>query len=499
VQRESLPGQDNPWVGAVVLACAVCLAAVTARDHAGAWNDGSRLATVECLVDHGTLAIDNSIFVQVPEGPEAASPYPPDDILLRQRGTCDKLLIDGRFYSDKSPVPALLLAGIYRTWQWSTGLTARERPDLFCLVLTWASSGLAYVVAVWCVYRVGRPLGLDLSLRLLLTGSFALATVALPYAAYVNNHILLLGVCAALMLGVARLGEARQQGQTPWGWLIGLGSLGGLGYAIDLGAGPVILACTGLLVAGRCRRVAPVALFTVAALPWLVLHHAVNYAVGGTLEPANAVAEYFNWAGSPFTAQNLTGGWKHPGPVRFLLYSADLLVGKRGFLGHNLALFLLPVLGMLERRRTAGWPEVLHAAFCCCGVWLIYAVNSNNSSGQCLSVRWFVPLLAPGYYLLAVCLRDYPCWRTDLLILSGWGAVMAGLGWWYGPWIKHMLPLYWPLQAAALLSWGGYRIHLWRQGRPWLPDMSRHGVARVCRPHPRALLPTPDGVAQETV
>src|SRR4051812_4014036 len=97
----------------LVVGVAVVVALFSALPYAGSWNDGSRLATVECLVDHHTLAIDRSIFVAVPEG---GSPYPtdgPDAPLLRE-GTRDKLLIDGHYYSDKSPVPALLLALLYQ-------------------------------------------------------------------------------------------------------------------------------------------------------------------------------------------------------------------------------------------------------------------------------------------------------------------------------------------------------------------------------------------------
>ena len=44
----------------------MAIALVSARDYAGGWNDGSRLATVESLVDYHTLAIDKSIYVDVP-------------------------------------------------------------------------------------------------------------------------------------------------------------------------------------------------------------------------------------------------------------------------------------------------------------------------------------------------------------------------------------------------------------------------------------------------
>src|SRR5437879_2014580 len=168
----------------LVLLIASLLALISARPFAGGWNDGSRLATVECLVDYHTLAIDRSVFVRVPMAAEAqhALPYPADDPDLLLRGTGDKLYIDGHFYSDNSPAPAIFLAGVYQVYQWCTGYTAAKRSDSFCYWMTVASSGLAYVVAVWCTYQLAGCLGLPGSLQLLLTASFALATVAPAYA-----------------------------------------------------------------------------------------------------------------------------------------------------------------------------------------------------------------------------------------------------------------------------------------------------------------------------
>jgi hypothetical protein len=444
----------------------MAVALAGSRGYAGGWNDGSRLATVEALVDHHTLAIDDSIFVRVPHARAGflALPYPRDEPGLLANGTGDKLLIDGHYYSDKSPVPALLLAAVYQGWQWCTGLTARDGPDLFCYTMTLFSSGLAYVAAVWCIFRLAEALGLALRWQLALTASFGLATVALPYARHVNNHILLLGVTAALMLRLVRHAELGRAGQSCPALLIGLGTLAGLGYTIDLGAGPVLLVCILALVAYRRRALGPVVCFSVAALPWLALHHAVNYAVGGTWQPANAVAEYFRWPGCSFNSENMTGAWNHDGIDHFLIYAAALLAGKRGFLGHNVALFMaVPAIIVLLWRRTRELPEVLFTGFWCGGTWLAYALTSRNYSGLCCSIRWFVPLLAPAYLVLAVFLRQYPRYWADFLILSGWGAVIAGLAWYLGPWMKHMVPGFWPLQAAALLSWISYRI--WQRRR----------------------------------
>src|SRR5579885_1549289 len=416
--------RGRPIVGIAVVLAAAAVALVGARDHAGGWNDSSRLATVECLVDHQTLVIDDSTY----------------------DATGDKLRIGGHFYSDKSPVPGLLMAEEYLLLR-ALGLpAAHDDAGEFCWWMTVFSSGLAYVASVWCVWRLGRVLWLPLGPRLALTASFALATVALTYSRQVNNHVFLLAVAAGVMLGLARLARAAEAGRTPWAWLLELGCMAGLGYTIDLGAGPPLLACTGALVVYRCRRAGPVAAFAAAALPWLVLHHAVNYLIGGTLVPANAIPEYLRWPGSTFTAENMTGGWHHTA-LHFPVYALALLAGKKGFLLHNLPLLLAgpAFVALVLRRRAPERPELLFAAAWSAITWLLYAATSTNYSGLCCSVRWLVPLLAPGYYVLAVALRRRPHLLGDFLLLNGWGGVLAAVLWWRGPWQGSQPALYWAI------------------------------------------------------
>jgi hypothetical protein len=439
--------------GLVVVAAAI-IALVSARPYAGAWNDGSRLATVESLVDRGTLAIDNSLFVTVPDGPN--NPYRGTAL---DHGTLDKLLIDGHYYSDKSPVPALLLAILYEVLQQLFGLQARFDPALFCYAMTVLSSGGAYIVAVACVFKFGKPLQLSLVWRLLVCASFALASVAVVYVEHVNNHALLLGVAAVVMLLFAQAPHT-----APWWRPVLIGGLVGLGYSIDLGAGPPLVACAGLLVAWQYRpRLAACSMFALGVLPLLALHHVVNYAVGGTLVPANAVPEHFNWPGCPFHGAALTGSWHHASVLHCLGYAVDMLLGKRGFIGHNPALYLLvPVAVVLLKKRAPQRPPLAFAAAWAGATWLLYAATSHNYSGANCSIRWFVPLLAPAYYALSVVLERYPAYRVDFLLLSGWGLLLMAIAWWHGPWTTTMVPGYWPIQIAALVSWGGL---VWRRQR----------------------------------
>jgi hypothetical protein len=452
--------QDHPLIGLLVVVAATVVAGVSALPYAGSWQDGSRLAMIEALVDQRTFAIDDSIFVRVPDYPDGRGPYPAGDPILCRFGTLDKLYINGHFYSDR-PVPAVVAAGLYQVWEWCGGDTARQRPDRFCRMMTLGTSGLAYVAAVWCIYRLGGVVGLSLGLRLGLCASFGLATVALPYVRHVNTHIVLLAVAAAVLLGVERLREPSAAGRCSL-LLAGLGTLAGFGYTLDLGSGPILLAGLAVLVAYRCPRGGPLAVFALAVMPWLIAHHWISYVIGGTLlKPINAVPEYSTWPGCPFTRDSLTGTWKHRAD-HLVVYLAALLGGKRGFLGHNLPLFLtLGGMVLLLRRRPAQWPELLFALAWCAGTWLLYGTMSNNYSGVACSVRWFVPLLAPGYYVIALVLREWPTYRWDFAVLTAWGLVLAAIMWVHGPWIRSMVPFFWQIQALALASWLACRI--WRR------------------------------------
>jgi hypothetical protein len=452
--------------GVVFLAAA--LAAVTARPYAGAWNDGSRLATVESLVDRRTLSIDDSIYLT----PSAAArpPYDPANALVARYGTRDKLRIDGHWYSDKSPVPAVLMAVPYQVWRWAGGPAVAERPDLFALGLTWLFAGLPYVLAVWAVGRMTRAVGVPGPWDIVLTAGFAFASLALPYAEHVNNHILLLAVAAGVGEAAVRPG--------PWttARAVWLGMLAGFGYTIDLGAGPPLaVASAGLLLwrvrpPGRWRRVIA---FGAAAAPFVIANHALTYAIARTIGPANANPAYLDWPGSPFTGPSMTGHWQHASVAKAGLYALDLLYGKKGFLLHSPPMLLaIAGLPLLLWRRVPEWPALAALGAWAVMTWLLYAATSHNLSGECLSIRWFVPLLAAGYLVLAVLVRDVPAARTDLLLLSSGGLVIAVEGTIRGPWYGRILTTYWPAVGVTLLAWGvvwGRRIWGWtahRKGQP---------------------------------
>lgn len=440
---------------------ALLVALVSARPYAGGWNDGSRLATVECLVDYHTLAVDRSIFLHPGlVGPTGPAPYPRDYTLLMKSGTQDKLLIQGQYYSDKSPVPALLMAGVYLAIQQTTGLTARAKPDWFCYLMTVFSSGIGYIVAVTSMHLLSRRHLGPGARALLLTASFAVGTVALTYARQVNNHVMLLGDVALLLVGFQALADRQDGRQVPWALLAGLGAVSGLGYGIDLGVGPILLVSSFALVVYRRPNAAQAAVFLAGALPWVIAHHVMNYRIGGTFLPANTVTAFLSWPGSPFGAGEITGTFGHESPGHVLSYAVQLLVGKKGFLLYNppllMAVMALPVLLRRRPHRLKEHPELLFAAAVSIGTWAVYSVMSTNYSGVCASIRWFVPLLAPAFYILAVHLRESPASWPSFVVLACFGVVLALVMWWKGPWMERMMPtvpFYWLWVCTALPSW----------------------------------------------
>lgn len=449
------------------LALAMCGVSLgSALPFAGSWNDGSRLAAVESIGDHRSLAVDRSVFVRVPPELIATShlPYPSDRAELLQDGTKDRLLIGGHYYSDKPAIISLLMAGWYRVLQ-AVGLPqASERPDQFAYAMTVSTSGAALVVTACCVWILSRRVGLPPSWCLTLGLTSCLCTVALPYVRHVNNHEMLLAVLLALLVqldGLAREGTSASKWR-----LVAIGTLGGLGYNLDLGGGPILVGCLVLYVAWRCRRVSALGVMAVAVAPWVVGQLAINYAIGGVLKPMNMVAEYSDWPGSPFHSGNLTGFVRRD-PLGLTVFGLSLLFGKHGFFVHNLpTLLALPGLVWMLRSRPRELPELLFGAAWCCGTWIMYSLFASHHGGACCSVRWFVPFIGPYYHLIAVALRDRPAWRPAFLVLCAGGGLLGCIMWFGGPWTPRMVPLLWPISLTTCATWLVVHHRLRRRQQP---------------------------------
>lgn len=453
----------------VLAAMAFAFATGSAKPFASSWNDGSRLASVESLVERGSFCIDGTVFLS-PEIAPGTTPYDPDNVLLA-RGTRDKLLIDGRYYSDKPPLVSLPLAGAYRGLMGLGLPKPSERPDVFAWVVCVLLSGTGYAVAVGCMWTLGKRVGLAPAWRFAWLAAFALATVLPAYTRSANSHIAQLGAVAAICVLLGRIADFAAEGRIAWRSLVVAGFMTGFAYNLDFGVGPPLVLSVVAVVAIRTRRVRPVVCCALAVLPCVIAGHAINYTIGGDwLKPLNMHPEYLAWPGSPFDT-TMTGVLR-PRPFAQFLYSLDLLAGKKGFLTHNLPLLLAVTAGVLVLKR-AGRDRlelIVLGAWCVVG-WLMYGVLSKNHGGWCVSIRWFVPFLAPGFWLLAKVLVERPEFRRDFLALAACGLVLSASAWTVGPWWPRVVPLYWWTFGGSLLMWLIVRWFAWRakgESRPTL-------------------------------
>lgn len=483
----------NHWVAPWLLAgIAFVAAAIGAKPYASAWNDGSRLASVESLITRGTFCIDGSVFLNPPAElfDRGAPPYDPSNALLRA-GTLDKLLINGRYYSDKPPLVSVPLAAAYRGLMFLGLPPPGERPDVFAWAVCVLLSGTGYAVAVGCMWAVGTRVGVPPAWRIAWLAAFALATVLPAYTRSANNHIAQLGAVAAACALLCRIADRAAEGRTAWLALLGTGFVTGFAYNLDFGIGPPFVAAVLAIVALRTRRALPVLVCALGAVPCVIAGHAINFAIGGDwLKPLNMNPEYLAWPGSPF-ATTMTGIVRTRYFAQFL-YTLDLLFGKKGFLTHNPPLLLAVTAGALVLLRGAprshggvaahGRPArhrvelIALTAWCVVG-WLMYGVLSKNHGGACVSVRWFVPFLVPGFWVLAAVLKERPEFRPDFVALAVWGLALSASAWLVGPWWMRVVPGYWWVFGGALLTWGAVRWVESRAGRKPPTVGSARGIA----------------------
>jgi hypothetical protein len=133
-----------------------------------AGNDASRFAHIEALVDQGRSSIDDSRFAWTP----------------------DRVVIEGRSYSNKPPLLALVGAGLYRVGRPLLGLgfSERERHTVYWLTLLLVGTSLAALFPLFyraTAFHLDAPVGI----RLLATAALGLGTVLTSFGGTLNGHV----------------------------------------------------------------------------------------------------------------------------------------------------------------------------------------------------------------------------------------------------------------------------------------------------------------------
>jgi hypothetical protein len=359
----------------------------------GSWNDLSRLAAIESLVERGTWRID-------------ASPYAPQ--------TGDKIVLDGHYYSDKPPLftalGAVLYAGVY--YGLEARLAGECQPGVLCVYhwLTVMLVGLPSALLAAIFYRLAWAQLRSTAWAAGLTGLLCFGTMVWPYSLTLNNHL----PAAAALFGSFYLLTGSEP--PPGRHLFGAGLLVGIAVMFEL---ITVFPAFALFVIGAIPYIRPPSCgrqgVRGVSLPPRPLGEGpgvratlrlVPFIVGAAIPALITVALNYQITGAPLFPYMIKEGYDYPGsalnpnigglalPDSVPLYTCRALVGDRGLFAYC-PLLLLGLAGLLRQVRqgllTAG---LLLAGIA--GQMILVLTQTDNFGGDAYGVRHFlafVPLL----------------------------------------------------------------------------------------------------------
>jgi hypothetical protein len=385
-------------------------------------DEAARLATVQAIVENGTLALDD-----IPGGP------PPRQTVR----------IGERTYSEQPPVFAALLSGTY----WALhhlGFTLANNSILVPYLLTVVGVTLPVAWAAGLIYRMGRLFQLRRPYRAGLAAAVVLGSGLLSYAVVLNAHapaatLVLCSVAALIHLTISKKPIAGGA------WLVLAGLCSALAAAIEPAAivFTIMLAFVPLAMRWRASlRIGGLLAYLIGITPPLLLHAVLTVPLTGDLLPPVFHADLTTINPAPQTdplllpdSDELFGVprersiWLAVGDA--VARVLDALFGGHGLLSHFPVLIVgvLGVFAIMHRHwpmtsKMLGAATLIGAAI----ILLAFVLATPAGTGSMFAARWFIVFL-------------------PLLLF------------WSGAWMrKHHHPAAWGLAGVALLFSAGVSL-----------------------------------------
>lgn len=406
---------DDRWIG--VIAAFVFLAAFFAftQTEPKSWNDIARVAAIESLVERGTWSIDNSPWIEQ---------------------TKDKVLLNGKFYSDKMPLLTLLAAIVYAPMHYGLGASLAPDCSPACAYswLTLILIGIPTALTLWLYFDWALRQNMPMWIALLGMIAFGLGTMIFPFALVFNHHV----PAAVVLFASFYLLTTRA---TPHrGWLITAGLLASLAISFDVLTAITALALFAIALARQRRNFFYFALG--AAIP-IIITVLLDYQIAGTILPAYMITSGYDYPGSAFPATFGGNGT----PDDYATYAFRMFLGGRGLFAYNplLLLALVGVILVMSNRQHALRLEAFSVTLCFIALAVYLALFTGNLGGQAYGERWFVPAIPMLFsFLFFAPPLNAPTWKNvawlifvPLLVLSIVSSVQGA----QAPWLETPPPL----------------------------------------------------------
>ncbi len=334
------------------------------------WNEASRLAAIESLVERGTWRID-------------ASPYNDE--------TFDKVVLNGHYVSDKPPIFAAIGALVYGVIHHGLKATFAIKgcpADLFCAYywLTIFMIGVPTALFVSFYYTALLKQGNSQIWALGLTALFYFGTPIWAYSLALNPHIL---AAIALFVAFALLFTSPQRNLQ-----VGLaGFFASLATMID---GTALFLSGSIFLITLIYHKRQLVYFITAAVIPAILTLIFNYQITGTLLFAYFFPEGYGYLGSPW-GESVAG---IRASDNIVLYSIHTFFGEQGLLSST-PLLILAIVGLFSAIKTQPTSTAIKSTIIGLGIFgqIIFVITStDNFGGSAYSMRHYLPFIPILYF-----------------------------------------------------------------------------------------------------
>ncbi len=389
------------------LAALLILLFTISENITGSGNESSRLAVVQSLVDHGTFAIDKSIFRTVDAGK-----------------------LNGHFYSDKPIIFSAWLAAVYALIKnvWMIAFKSAGHTVIYLINLLGVSS---FTLALYALFRrrLGHINGNNY-IKEALAFSLIFCTWIFSYTVSINNHT----VAAFLVFLLFLLTEKyiSKDASRPKMTAFCAGLAGGFLCSVENPVGGIFslaAICCIIVCAGEKRGIGTLLFFIGGLIPAIIMA-VLDYCGWGNILPVYLIKDAYSFKGNIHSTD--FAGLRRP--ENYLSYFFNITLGSRGLFSHMPFLLLfLPALLLPKRHYPKGALGFFLGA--CGATLLFYSLFTGDYGGWAYGFRFLIPVI-PILYLV-VCqwlLKEAGThWLKVAYPLLAIGLITSAIGA-YNPW-----------------------------------------------------------------
>ncbi len=329
-------------------------------------NPGSRYATVEALIDHGTYFIDET-------------PY------YKQK-RMDMVKIGNHYYSSKPPLLPTFTAGIYWFYKNTTGKNLKSHPKDVVRFCNRVVIGIPYVLLLIYISRlisllVNRD---EAVLATMLIACFAYT--GFGYGRTLNNHI---PAAAAALIGFYYACYLRRGPEVKTKHWCLSGICCGILPTLDLPSLLISLAIMIYLMTFNFRKT--ISLFLPIALIPLVIHIGLTYLATESILPIYLRKSVYYYEGGHWLVNYY---FRQEGKEPKYIYLFHMLIGHHGIFSMNPALIFGSVaIWKIIKKRSKLLAEALVVGCSAIVLIILYTFKTSDYGGSCIGFRWLIVIM----------------------------------------------------------------------------------------------------------